>query len=173
MSFKDFFSKLKKNLEAFFIKVIHAVKQSFIKATKGEENFNIMLWCWGLIPGLAVLIFVQEYLERRFSGRPSILIYLFLMFFFLWHAVSIRTTLKKHPEYRVKKENKKNKYKNLSRKEIKELRQKERKEKSKELVQKALLIRPWKTMEFYKFVFVMDCVIIVFEASRILYIISR
>ena len=34
-------------------------------------------------------------------------VYIAIIVFFLWHIYAIRTTIKKHPEYKKKKENKK------------------------------------------------------------------
>jgi len=143
------------------------IKESFIKAHKGEEKLNIMLWGWGIVPAILVVFFLEDGLRKAPFKILLIPIYLGVIAFFVWHIMAIRTTIKKHPEY--KKSKKEKQYKGLSKKRIKELKRKERKEENINLVKKALLLKAWDSMEFYKIVILVDCFVILTQIQNILY----
>ena len=163
---KNIFRKVKERV----INILIKIKKSFIKSTKGEESFYFMLWVWGVIPAVLTIFYIEDKLKNINFNLISIPLYIAIITFFVWHIVAIRTTLKKHPEYKEKKEDKKEKYKGLSKEKIKELKQEERKEKNMSIVKKALLLKAWDSTPFYKIVILLDCFVILTQIQRILYI---
>ena len=163
---KKIFNYIKKNV----LNILFKIKLSFIKSTKGEENFYVMLWGWGILPAVLFTFYLADKLERIKTGLISFPVCILIIVFFVWHIFAIRTTIKNHPEYKRIKEDKKAKYKGLNKKQIKELKQKERKERNVNLFKKAMLIKAWDSTEFYKIVILVDCFVILTQVQRILYI---
>jgi hypothetical protein len=155
-----------------FMNIYNRVKKSFIKSSKGDENFYLLLWGWGIVPALMMFFYFDNKLKFIHPKFVSVPIYFLITLFFIWHIFSIRVTIKKHPEYKEKKENKKEKYKGLSKEKIKELKREEKREKNKDMIKKALLLKAWDTMEFYKIVILIDLVVILTQIQRILYILK-
>ncbi len=135
----------------YFKRKVYCIGKSFNKCVAGEENLNKMLWFWCLIPNIIVcFIIFKLYNILNFALLNIIyIVYNLLCLFFIIKAVSV------HPEYDVSKiqKYKHNEYiKSLSEDELKNYKKDLAKEKTKELFEKALLIKPWKKVEFYKIV---------------------
>ena len=132
-------------------KKTNSVKSSFSKCMAGEENLNKMLWFWCMIPNMVICVIVFKLINiLNFTLINLIYIaYNLMCLYFILKAVSV------HPEYNVsemeKNENKKY-VKSLSKEELKNYRKESAKKKTKELFEKALLVKPWKRVEFYKIV---------------------
>lgn len=162
--------KISDKIKNYSIEFYNKVKTSFLKTHQGEESLNKTLWLWGVLPAVLVVFFLEERL-RKFPNIISLPIHIAIIAFFAWHIFAIRTTIKKHPEYKKKKkEDGEDKYKGLTKKQIKEAKKEEKKEKSMDILKKAMLIKAWDTMEFYKIVILIDCFVILTQLQRILYI---
>ena len=127
----------------------NSIKLSFKECLSGEENLNVMLWCWCLIPNI-ILYFINSRLMYFLNFGFFKILYLFynlMCLYFILKAVSV------HPEYNVSKIQKQEEMeyrKSLSKDELKTYKSEVNKEKAKDLVKKALLLKGWKTVEFYK-----------------------
>jgi glucan phosphoethanolaminetransferase (alkaline phosphatase superfamily) len=161
--------KILLNIKETAIKFLLAIKKSLINSNNGDENLYVMLWAWGILPAILVVFFLDNKL-KRFGKIIACPIAVLIILFFSWHIFAIMKTIKKHPEYKEKKEDKKEKYKGLSDKQIKELKIKERKKENLNLLKKAMLLKSWDSMEFYKIVILVDGFVILTQIQRILYI---
>lgn len=140
-----------KKILKFFNKYLNRTKTSFKKCMNGEENLNKMLWFWCLIPNIVICFIIFKLYNILNFTLLNILYIVYNLFclYFILKAVSV------HPEYDVSKiqKYKHNEYiKSLSENELKNYKKDLAKEKTKELFEKALLIKPWKKVEFYKIV---------------------
>lgn len=130
---------------------MNGVKSSFKRCMAGEENLNRMLWFWCLIPNIIVcFITFKLYNILNFTLLNILyLVYNLICLYFIIKAVSV------HPEYNVSKveKNKNEEYvKSLSKDDLKNYKKELTKKKTKELFEKALLVKPWRKVEFYKLV---------------------
>lgn len=135
----------------YFSGKISDIKSSFRRCIAGEENLKKMLWFWCLIPNIVVcFIIFKLYNILNFTLLNILyLVYNLTCLYFIIKAVSV------HPEYNVSKieKNKSEEYvKSLSKDDLKTYKKELTKKKTKELFEKALLVKPWRKVEFYKLV---------------------
>ena len=154
---------MKEKLKIFFTNF----KNKIIILSKGEANFNTMLYVWGLIPSLVIMFFLQGKINSIKISFFSIIIYLFLILYFSWHFFVIRKTLKLQPEYKKVKINKKDLYKDKTKEEIEQIK----KENRKKTFKKMLLLTPWDTMPMYNIISCLDFLMIITQVQYLLNII--
>ena len=158
---KEFFKKKAKD---FYNKI----KNCIVLISKGEFNFQYMMYLWGVLPGIILILFIPKHIDTINSNILSFFICLIVAVYFSWHMLSIRKALKVHPEYRVIKQTKKELYKDKTPEEIEEIK----KEKRKESIEKLLLLRGWNSTPNYVLVGCFDLYIILTELQRIFNIIN-
>lgn len=135
----------------YFRRKIYCIRESFNRCITGEENLNKMLWFWCLLPNLVICI-ISFKLYNIFNLKLLNVIYVLynlICLYFILKAVSV------HPEYNVSKNEKikSKEYKeSLSKDELKDYKKELARKKTKELFEKALLVKPWRKVEFYKLV---------------------
>lgn len=108
--------------------LFNKIENSFNNATKGTEDFNIVIWYWGVIAYIFALL-VENYLMgfSRLFVIKAVLSVLFIIYF-SWHIYTIH-------KCKPKKEK-------LTKEQKMILKQKEKQERFKVLAQKILLQRP-------------------------------
>lgn len=162
------------NKEDFFrisMKVLHKfsfVKHSFDKCKIGEEKLNKMLWCWCLLPNLAIVLIDHKMFSLLRFGLIKVfyLFYNLMCLYFILKAVSI------HPEYnvsRMEKIKQKEYMDSLSAKDLKNYKNSLKKQSAKDMCQKLLLVKSWKHMEFYKTVRLILILIILVISKNLIY----
>lgn len=146
------------------LSIIGAIKNYIILISKGEANFNVMLYLWGVLPGLIITIFLQLRINSIVNIFFAVLVPSIILIYFLWHFFAIRKALKVHPEYVVKKIKKKELYAGKTDEEIEEIK----KEKRKETLQKMFLLRGWESKPAYVLIEFFDLYLILTQIQVLL-----
>ena len=151
-----------------FLHKFKFIKNSFNKCKIGEEKLNKMLWCWCLLPNLAIFFIDRNLFSFLRFGLMKVfyLFYNLMCLYFILKAVSV------HPEYnvtRVEKIKQKEYIDSLSAEELKKYKSDLKKEKAKNTCKKLLLMKPWKTFEFYKTVRLILILIILVTIKNLIY----
>lgn len=155
---------LKDKVISFFKKIINY----FLLISKGEANFNIMLYLWGVLPGIIIAFFLQPSINSIKNKFIAIILLLIILVYFVWHLFSIKKTLKVHPEYRVVKPTKKELYAGKTKEEIENIKKEQRKEN----VQKLLLLRGWDSKPAYILIGFFDAYVILTQIQSLLNILE-
>ena len=151
-----------------FLHKFEFVKISFNKCIIGEEKLNKMLWCWCLLPNLAIFLIDNN----LFSFLRFNIIKVFYLFYNLMCLYFITKTVSVHPEYnitRTEKIKQKEYMDSLSGDELKKYKNDLKKEKAKNTCKKLLLMKSWKTFEFYKMVRLILILLILVVAKNLMY----
>ena len=140
------------------------ILNQFIILTKGEYNFNIMLYLFGLAPAIVISILFQKNIDRMGIAILQVFIYTLLALYFAWHIYVIIKTLKVQPEHKIVRPSKKELYKDKSEEEIESIK----KEKRKDKLQKFMLLKAWDTTPNYVLIGCVDAYMILTQVQGIL-----
>lgn len=113
---------------------LRKIKAEIIILSDGKAKFNYMLYLWGLIPAAIITFLFQRQIDSIKSVALSLIIYLAISIYFLWHLFVIRKTLKVQPEYKRAKLSKKELFKGKTKEEIESIKKELRKSKLKKLI---------------------------------------
>jgi len=148
-------------------KLKNIIINSFKKSSQGEEDLYVLLWVWSILPVLFWIMIVPRRLTQ--SQFINVIVSIAIGIYFVWHIFAIKRTIAKHPEYKHKQSKKeKLDYNNLSKKEIQKIKQKQRQKENIDVCKKLMLMKKWKTTEFYKIVSIVDCAVVLTQISKIL-----
>lgn len=146
------------------------IKDKIIVLSKGEyQHFYKLLYLWGLLPAVIIVFFIQKGLPLQSFQFISIIFYLLISIYFIWHIFVIKKTLKVQPQYKVKKISKKELYKDKTKEEIKKIKQ----ENNIDTLKKIFLIKSWNSAPMYTIVELVDILVILTQIQRIWNIIDK
>ena len=158
------------NVKEKLINIIKIVKDKILILSKGEyQHFNMMLYFWGLIPGLVIVLFIQNKSPNKNNLFFSILFYILVIIYFLWHFFVSKKTLKVQPQYKITKMTKKELYKNKTKEEIKEIKKQKREDNMKKL----LLLKAWDSSPAYTLIELFDIFVILTQIQRFFIIVDK
>jgi len=140
-----------------------AVSLKLSELWSGNGKLNEILYIWGVLPGILVLL-LQRRIESFSFLFISKIICLFLMIYFLWHFLVIKRTLKAQPNLIVKKIKQKDLFEGKTKEEISEIK----KQIGKDRLKKALLLKAWDTTPIYVIVYLLDLLIALTQLQAIL-----
>jgi hypothetical protein len=98
------------------------IKSSFIKASKGEENYKNVIFYWGLSGYLISFFIIDKSIKKVDSLIFDYSISILTIIYFIWHFYALKkcapkkVKLSKEEKQRLKKERRKNFAKNLIKK---------------------------------------------------------
>jgi hypothetical protein len=133
-------------------KIFEMVKNTFKILVEGNGNFNRILFLWGVVPNVVLILFFQRKIEIFRFRFFTLFICILIIVYFLWHIFIVRKTLKIQPQYKVVKVKKKDLYKGKTKEEIAEMKKEERKT----AVKKMFLLEAWDSTPNYVIVICLD-----------------
>lgn len=148
---------------------LNGAKNKISIVSKGEASFYSMLYLWGLIPSLILIFFLQNRIDSIKSNTISLIIYLFITLYFLWHLFVIRKTLKVQPQYKRLKLSKKELFKDKTKEEIREIKKEQRKKRLKKL----LLLEGWDSAPSYILIACIDVYVALTQMQEIFIILNK
>lgn len=148
---------------------LNGAKNKISIVSKGEANFYSMLYLWGLTPSLILIFFLQNKIDSIKSNAISLIIYLLITLYFLWHLFVIRKTLKVQPQYKRIKLSKKELFKDKTKEEIKEIKKEQRKKRLKKL----LLLEGWDSAPSYILIACIDVYVALTQMQEIFIILNK
>jgi len=154
----------KEKLKNKSLEMVQNFRNNIALVSRGEANFKVMLYLWGLVPGLIVTFLLQRSINSIHNRFFATIVYVALAIYFLWHIFCIRKSLKVQPENRVIKISKKELYAGKTKEEIEEIK----KEKRKENFQKFLLLRAWDSTPNYVLIGCFDAYIVLTQLQGLL-----
>ena len=148
---------------------LNGTKNKISIVSKGEASFYSMLYLWGLTPSLILIFFLQNKIDSIKSNTISLIIYLLITLYFLWHLFVIRKTLKVQPQYKRVKLSKKQLFKDKTKEEIKEIKKEQRKKRLKKL----LLLEGWDSAPSYILIACIDVYVALTQMQEIFIILNK
>lgn len=145
------FKQISNFIQNLYLNISQKIKVSFKKCKEGEENLNILLIYWCVIPCILYL-FILKFTNCKFILN---IIDLFMLILTLLDLYFISKTLKIHPEYNtelMRELEKQNYYKTLDEKQLKEEKLKEKKDNTKKFFYKLLALKNSEKTDIYKIV---------------------
>lgn len=118
-------------------KYFSKIEESFLKSCKGQEDFNIVIWYWGIAAYVVALFLVDWLVIYSKFAILDVIISLSVCVYFVWHLFIIHKCKPKKTK--------------LSKVEKKIAKQKARHQSAKVLLQKLFLQRPigqWNSVVF-------------------------
>jgi hypothetical protein len=141
-------SDIKQKATAFY----EYTKANVITITNGQGRWKFVLYVWGVLPAVLILLAFQKDL-RVYNGFPSFIAELLIAIYFSWHGYVIRKTLKVHPEFVMKVPTKEER---IASAKTPEEAEKIKKEIKKETFQKIILMKSWSRTPDYNIIFLTD-----------------
>ena len=105
--------------------ILKRIEYSFKKASKGNEEINILIWCWGLSAYVLSYFVFDQFIKNINSVFVDNTVGVVVSIFFMWHIFVLKKCTPKKQK--------------LSKEEKKKLREKGRKEFGKKFLRKLLL----------------------------------
>lgn len=165
--FKAFFNKV----FLFFKKIYNISKErvvaSFLRARNGEENLNVILYYWSLIPCIVYFISLK-FVNSRFLLEVFDVVILLLTILDLYF---IARTLEVHPEYDselVKEKEKQEYYNTLTKEELEKAKKQERKNNINKTIKKYVLLKTDDRVDLFKIIRLFVIITLLIAIKRIL-----
>lgn len=165
--FKTFFNKVFLFLKKIYNGLKERVVSSFLRARNGEENLNIILYYWSLIP--CVIYFISlKFVNSRFLLEIFDVIILLLTILDLYF---IARTLEVHPEYDselVKEKERQEYYNTLTKEELEKVKKQERKNNINKTLKKYILLKTDDKVDLFKIIRLFVIITLLIAIKRIL-----
>ncbi len=165
--FKTFFNKVFLFLKKIYNGLKERVVSSFLRARNGEENLNIILYYWSLIP--CVIYFISlKFVNSRFLLEIFDVVILLLTILDLYF---IARTLEVHPEYDselVKEKERQEYYNTLTKEELEKVKKQERKNNINKTLKKYILLKTDDKVDLFKIIRLFVIITLLIAIKRIL-----
>ena len=165
--FKTFFNKVFLFLKKIYNGLKERVVSSFLRARNGEENLNIILYYWSLIP--CVIYFISlKFVNSRFLLEIFDVVILLLAILDLYF---IARTLEVHPEYDselVKEKERQEYYNTLTKEELEKVKKQERKNNINKTLKKYILLKTDDKVDLFKIIRLFVIITLLIAIKRIL-----
>ena len=165
--FKTFFNKVFLFLNKIYNGLKERVVSSFLRARNGEENLNIILYYWSLIP--CVIYFISlKFVNSRFLLEIFDVVILLLTILDLYF---IARTLEVHPEYDselVKEKERQEYYNTLTKEELEKVKKQERKNNINKTLKKYILLKTDDKVDLFKIIRLFVIITLLIAIKRIL-----